>query len=201
MHICLCTKRRRNMQQLVSSYQKHLLLKIMEAATTCDLDASPFQCRILNLPCWNLSSTNWSLHALLRGFLPIAFSNVFSELNVPRSSALKVLSAIHNNFIHKLFRRVWCPRTYEKSRWKQSVDITITQKSLPRPSNLPRIAYSPFTTLPPLTQNALSRDADNTWIKNSITQGLNWFNHFSGFMGRLTVLLINRSLCRVGYRS
>jgi hypothetical protein len=50
---------------------------------------------------------------------------------------------------------------------------------------------TPFYNLPPLIQNALSRDADEYWINDLIMQGLNWFNHFSGFMGRLIVLLNN----------
>jgi hypothetical protein len=121
-------------------------------------------------------------------------------LKIPRASVLKVISAIHNNFVHKLFRRIWNPRTHDKSCWERSVNITLTQKTTPYPRNLPRVSYSPFHTLSLPTQDAQSRDADDTWIINSITQGLNWFNHFSGFMGRLTVLLNDSSICRVGYR-
>src|SRR5688500_12791419 len=109
---------------------------------------------------------------------------------------MKVISAIHNNFIRKFRKRIWNPRSYEKSRWNDAMGITQKIKTLPRPTNLPESTYSPFSTLTPPTQHVTS---DVDYLKNSMKFGLPWFKHYSGFMGRLTVLFSNsfsRVVCR-----
>ncbi|GBB96497.1 hypothetical protein RclHR1_27690004 [Rhizophagus clarus] len=63
--------------------------------------------------------------------------------------------------------------------------ITLKLKTTPRPSNLPAFTYVPFFSLPPSTHLVTSRDSGTDWIKNSMTQGLPWYNHLSGFMGHL----------------
>jgi len=78
------------------------------------------------------------------------------------------------------------------------MNITQKIKTTSRPSNLPKSMYLPFSTLPPPTLHE-TRDSDTDWLKNSMKYGLPWFNHFSGFMGRLTVLL-NNSFCRMECR-
>ncbi|GBC18142.2 hypothetical protein GLOIN_2v1783661 [Rhizophagus irregularis DAOM 181602=DAOM 197198] len=59
-----------------------------------------------------------------------------AELSVPRNSAMKVISAIHNHFIQKIRKRIWLPRSYDKSKWEDAMNITHKLK-LSRPSNLP----------------------------------------------------------------
>ncbi|GBB98530.1 hypothetical protein RclHR1_32520001 [Rhizophagus clarus] len=110
---------------------------------------------------------------------------------------MKVVAAIHNNFIQKLRTRIWNLRTYDKSKWEDAMNITLKLKPTPRPSNLPAFTYVPFSSLPPPTHLVTSRDSGTDWIKNSMIQELPWYNHLSGFMGRLTVLL-NNSFCRMG---
>ncbi|GBB95185.1 hypothetical protein RclHR1_24910006 [Rhizophagus clarus] len=112
---------------------------------------------------------------------------------------MKVVVAIHNNFIQKLRTRIWTLRTYDKSKWEDAMNITLKLKTTPRPSNLPASTYVPFSSLPPPTHLVTSHDSETDWIKNSMIQGLPWYNHLSGFMGCLTVLL-NNSFCRMGYR-
>ncbi|GES80445.1 hypothetical protein GLOIN_2v1785553 [Rhizophagus clarus] len=112
---------------------------------------------------------------------------------------MKVVAAIHNSFIQKLRTRIWNPRTYDKSKWEDAMNITLKLKTTSRPSNLPATSYVPFFSLPPLTHLVTPRDSEIDWIKNSMIQDLPWFKHLSGFMGRLTVLL-NNSFCRMGCR-
>ncbi|GBB91568.1 hypothetical protein RclHR1_18940004 [Rhizophagus clarus] len=76
------------------------------------------------------------------------------------------------------------------------MNITLKLKTSPRPSNLPVTSYVPFSSLPPPTLFVTPRDSEINWMKDSMTQGLPWFKHLSGFMGRLTVLL-NNSFCRM----
>ncbi|GBB97149.1 hypothetical protein RclHR1_29280004 [Rhizophagus clarus] len=121
------------------------------------------------------------------------------HLSIPRQSAMKVVAAIHNNFIQKLRRRIWNSRTYDKSRWEDAMHITLKLKTTPQPSNLPASTYVPFSSLLPPTYLVTSCDSGTDWIKNLMLQGLPWYNHMSGFMGRLTVLL-NNSFCRMGCR-
>ncbi|GET55688.1 hypothetical protein GLOIN_2v1785553 [Rhizophagus irregularis DAOM 181602=DAOM 197198] len=98
---------------------------------------------------------------------------------------MKVISTIHNHFIQKIRKRIWLPRTYDKSKWEDAMNITQKLK-LSRPSNLPKSTYLPFSTLPPPTLSDAARDSDVDYLKNSMKYGLPWFNHYSGFMGRLT---------------
>ncbi|GBB91571.1 hypothetical protein RclHR1_18940007 [Rhizophagus clarus] len=96
---------------------------------------------------------------------------------------MKVIAAIHNNFVQKLRTRIWNPRTYDKSKWVDAMNITFKLKTTSRPSNLPAILYVSFSSLPPLTQLVTSRDSRTNWIKNLMIQGLPWYNHFVGFNG------------------
>ncbi|GET56223.1 ribonuclease H-like domain-containing protein [Rhizophagus irregularis DAOM 181602=DAOM 197198] len=95
-----------------------------------------------SLPCWSFSSSNWASYSL-------------------------VISAIHNHFIQKIRKRIWLPRSYDKSKWEDAMNITQKLK-LSRPSNLPKSTYLPFSTLPLPTLSDTAR-----------------------FMGRLTVQLTN----------
>ncbi|GBB85665.1 hypothetical protein RclHR1_12140014 [Rhizophagus clarus] len=127
---------------------------------------------------------------------------LLEKLKITRSdlqSAMKVVAAIHNNFIQKFRKRIWNSRTYDKSKWEDAMNITLKLKTTPRPSNLPATSYVPFSSLPPLTHLVTPRNYEVDWIKNSMTQGLPWFKHLSGFMDRLTVLF-NNSFCRIGCR-
>ncbi|GBB92787.1 hypothetical protein RclHR1_20570002 [Rhizophagus clarus] len=61
---------------------------------------------------------------------------------------MKVVAAIHNNFIQKLHTRIWNLRTYDKSKWEDAINITFKLKTTPRPSNLPatsrgRVSFNP----------------------------------------------------------
>ncbi|GBB91500.1 hypothetical protein RclHR1_18820007 [Rhizophagus clarus] len=199
MHLILCSKRHAVMHQIFQSYQNHLFSKICEAGALAELDPTPILRKLSSLSCWNISSSNWSSYALIRGCLPSAFINLFGELSISRQSAMKVVAAIHNNFVQKLRKHIWNLRTYDKSKWEDAMNITLKLKTTPRPSNLPATSYVPYSSLPPPTHLVTSRVSRSDWIKNSMIQGLPWYNHLSGFMGRLTVLL-NNSFCRIGCR-
>ncbi|GET62748.1 reverse transcriptase family protein [Rhizophagus irregularis DAOM 181602=DAOM 197198] len=198
MHLFMCKNRRLPMQQILQSYQKHLISKILEAGKLADIDTTPFIAKLTSLSCWSFSYTNWSSYALVRGCLPKLFIDLFVDLSIPRTSAIMVIAAIHNNFVHKFRRRIWNPRSYEKCRWENAMNITYKLKTTPKSSNLPKSNYIPYSSLPPPTLHD-SRDSRTDWLKNSMKYGLPWFNHFSGFMGRLTVLL-NNSFCRMECR-
>ncbi|CAB4436125.1 unnamed protein product [Rhizophagus irregularis] len=167
MHLFMCKRYRLPMLQILHSYQKHLISKIQEAGAMADIDPAPFVTKLLSLSCWSFSSTNWSSYGLIRGCLPKMFVDIFVELTIPRSSAMKVVAAIHNNFIQKFRKRVWNPRSYEKSRWEDAMNITQKIKTSPRPSNLPKSAYLPFSTLPPPTLH-VTRNSETDWLKNSM---------------------------------
>ncbi|CAB4406665.1 unnamed protein product [Rhizophagus irregularis] len=167
MHLFMCKRYRLPMHQILQSYQKHLVSKIQEAGAMADIDPAPFVTKCLSLSCWSFSSTNWSSYGLIRGCLPKTFVDIFVELNIPRSSAMKVVSAIHNNFIQKFRKRIWNPRSYEKSRWEDAMNITQKIKTSPRPSNLPKSTYLPFSTLPPPTLH-VTRGSETDWLKNSM---------------------------------
>ncbi|GBB85654.1 hypothetical protein RclHR1_12140003 [Rhizophagus clarus] len=172
MHFILCSKRCTAMHQILQSYQNHLFSKLREAGELADVDPTLMIRKLSSLSCWSISSSNWSSYALIRGCLPKLFIDLFVELSIPRQSAMKVVAAIHNNFVQKLRRRIWNPRTYDKSRWEDAMHITLKLKTTPRPSNLPASTYVPFSSLPPPTHFMTSRDFGNDWIENSMTQGL-----------------------------
>ncbi|GBB99308.1 hypothetical protein RclHR1_34800001, partial [Rhizophagus clarus] len=151
MHLILCSKRHTSMHQIFQFYQNHLFSKLREAGELADVDPTPMIRKLSSLSCWSISSSNWSSYALIRGCLPKIFIDLFVELSIPRQSAMKVVAAIHNNFIQKLRRRIWNPRTYDKSRWEDAMHITLKLKTTPRPSNLPASTYVPFSSLPPPT--------------------------------------------------
>ncbi|CAB4436115.1 unnamed protein product [Rhizophagus irregularis] len=167
MHLFMCNRYRLPMQQILQSYQNYLISKVQDAGVMADIDPAPFIAKLLSLSCWSFSSTNWSSYGLVRGCLPKIFVDVFVELTIPRSSAIKVVAAIHNNFIQKFRKRIWNPRSYEKSRWEDAMNITQKIKTSPRPSNLPKSAYLPFSTLPPPTLH-VTRDSETDWLKNSM---------------------------------
>ncbi|GBC51591.2 ribonuclease H-like domain-containing protein [Rhizophagus irregularis DAOM 181602=DAOM 197198] len=167
IHLFMCKNRRLPMQQILQSYQNHLISKILEAGKLADIDPTPFIAKLTSLSCWSFSSTNWSSFALVRGCLPKFFIDLFVDLSIPRISAIKVIAAIHNNFVQKFRRRIWNPRSYEKCRWENAMNITYKLKTTPKPSNLPLSTYIPYSSLPPLTLHD-SRDSGTDWLKNSM---------------------------------
>ncbi|GBB91749.1 hypothetical protein RclHR1_01910033 [Rhizophagus clarus] len=171
MHLILCSKRCSVMHQISQSYQNHLFSKLCEVGDLADKDPTPMLRRLSSLSCWIISSSNWSSYAFIWGCLPTMFIDLFVDLSIPRQSAMKVVAAIHNNFIQKLRKLIWNPRTYDKSKWEDTINITFKLKTTPRFSNLPVTSYLPFSSLPPPTYLVISRDSEIDWIKNSITQG------------------------------
>ncbi|EXX52847.1 hypothetical protein GLOIN_2v1783661 [Rhizophagus irregularis DAOM 181602=DAOM 197198] len=73
MHLFMCKKCHLHMQQILQSYQNHLISKIQEAGKLADIDPTPFITKLTSLSCWSFSSTNWSSYALVRGCLPKLF--------------------------------------------------------------------------------------------------------------------------------
>ncbi|GET55575.1 ribonuclease H-like domain-containing protein [Rhizophagus irregularis DAOM 181602=DAOM 197198] len=198
MHLFMCKCRRIAMEQILLSYQHHFINKLQEAGDLVNKDPSLIINKFKSLPCWSFSSSNWTSYSLVRGCLLKSFVAFFEELSISRNSAIKVISAIHNHFIQKIRKRIWLLRSYDKSKWEDAMIITHKLK-LSRPSNLPKSTYLPFSTLPPPTLSDAARDSDVDYLKNSMKYGLPWFNHYSGFMGRLTVQLTNsfsRVVCR-----
>ncbi|PKB97503.1 hypothetical protein RhiirA5_433030 [Rhizophagus irregularis] len=106
------------MQQILQSYQNHLIFKIQEAGKLADIDPTLFIAKLTSLSCWSFSSTNWSSYTLICGCLPKLFADLLVNLSVPRNSAMKVIAAIHNNFVQKFRRRIWNLRYYDKGRWE-----------------------------------------------------------------------------------
>ncbi|GBB86687.1 hypothetical protein RclHR1_13070007 [Rhizophagus clarus] len=106
---------------------------------------------------------------------------------------MKVVAAIHNNFIQKLRKRIWNPRTHDKSRWEDAMNITLKLKTTPRPSNLPATSYVPFSYLPPPTHLVTSRDSEVDWIKNSMIQGWD-VDFYSGCVIRYYVSIVASTL-------
>ncbi|GBB92083.1 hypothetical protein RclHR1_01960033 [Rhizophagus clarus] len=164
-----------------ASFQAHHASR--EAGELADVDPTPMLQKLFVLSCWTVSSTNWSSYAFIQGCLPTIFVDLFVDLSIPRQSAMKVVAAIHNNFIQKLQKRIWNLCTYDKSKWKDSMNITLKLKTTPRPSNLPATSYVPFSSLPLLTHLVTSRDSRIDWIKSLMIQGLPWYNHFIKFDG------------------
>ncbi|GET51092.1 ribonuclease H-like domain-containing protein [Rhizophagus irregularis DAOM 181602=DAOM 197198] len=167
MHLFMCKKRRLPMQQILQSYQNHLISKIQEAGKLANIDPTPFIAKLTSLSCWSFSSTNWSSYALVRGCLPTLFIDILVDLSIPRISAIKVIAAIHNNFVQKFRKRIWNPRSYEKSRWENAMNITYKLKTTLKPSNLPLSTYIPYSSLPPPTLHD-SRDSGTDWLMNSM---------------------------------
>ncbi|GET54875.1 hypothetical protein GLOIN_2v1783661 [Rhizophagus irregularis DAOM 181602=DAOM 197198] len=145
-------------------------LTCRSSSNLADIDPSPFIAKLTSLSCWSFSSTNWSSFALIRGCLPKLFIDLFVDLSIPRTSAIKVIAAIHNNFVQKFRRRIWNLRSYEKSRWENAMNITYKLKTTPKPSNLPLSTYIPYSSLPPPTLH-VSRDSGTDWFTNSMKYG------------------------------
>ncbi|GBB97183.1 hypothetical protein RclHR1_29310001 [Rhizophagus clarus] len=120
---------------------------------------TPILRKFSSLSCWTISSSNWSSYTLIQGCLPRAFIDLFVDLSIPKQSAVKVVAAIHNNFVQKLRTRIWNLRIYDKCKWEDVMNITLKLKTTPRPSNLPATSYVPFFLLPPLTHLMTSRDS------------------------------------------
>ncbi|PKC17365.1 hypothetical protein RhiirA5_405940 [Rhizophagus irregularis] len=99
MHLFMCKRRHLPMQQILLSYQNHLISKIQEAGKLADINSTPFITKLTSLSCWFFSSTNWSSYVLVRGCLPKLFVDLLVDLSIPRNSAMKVVAAIHNNFV------------------------------------------------------------------------------------------------------
>ncbi|EXX50627.1 hypothetical protein GLOIN_2v1783661 [Rhizophagus irregularis DAOM 181602=DAOM 197198] len=167
MHLFMCKNRRPPMQRILQSYQKHLISKILEAGILADIDSTLFIAKLTSLSCWSFSSTNWSSYALVRGCLPKLFIDLFVDLSILRISAIKVIAAIHNNFVQKFRRRIWNLRSYEKCRWENAMNITYKLKTTLKPSNLPLSKYILYSSLPPPTLHD-SRDSRTDWLKNSM---------------------------------
>ncbi|GET63159.1 RNA-directed DNA polymerase from mobile element jockey-like [Rhizophagus irregularis DAOM 181602=DAOM 197198] len=192
MHLFMCKRRRLPMQQILQSYQNHLISKLLEASNLVDTDPTPFIAKLTSLSCWSFSSTNWSSFALIRGCLPKLFIDLFVDLSIPRTSAIKVIAAIHNNFVQKFRRRIWNPRSYEKSRWENAMNITYKLKTTPKPSNLPLSMYIPYSSLPPPTLHD-SRDSGTDWLKNSMKYGWS-VDFYSGRAIRYFVSIVASTL-------
>ncbi|GET57871.1 RNA-directed DNA polymerase from mobile element jockey-like [Rhizophagus irregularis DAOM 181602=DAOM 197198] len=192
MHLFMCKKRRLPMQQILQSYQNHLISKLLEASNLADIDPTPFIAKLTSLSCWSFSSTNWSSFAFIRGCLPKLFIDLFVDLSIPRTSAIKVIAAIHNNFVQKFRRRIWNPRSYEKSKWENAMNITYKLKTTPKPSNLPLSTYIPYSSLPPPTLH-VSRDSRTDWLKNSMKYGWS-VNFYSGRAIRYFVSIVASTL-------
>ncbi|GET60780.1 RNA-directed DNA polymerase from mobile element jockey-like [Rhizophagus irregularis DAOM 181602=DAOM 197198] len=157
MHLFMCKRRRLPMQQILQSYQTHLISKLLEAGNMADIDPTPLIAKLTSLSCWSFSFTNWSSYALVRGCLPRLFIDLFVDLSIPRNSAIKVVAAIHNNFVQKFRRRIWNPCSYKKSRWENAMNITYKLKTTPKPSNLPLSTYIPYS-------NRLVEELDEIWF-------------------------------------
>ncbi|GET57954.1 RNA-directed DNA polymerase from mobile element jockey-like [Rhizophagus irregularis DAOM 181602=DAOM 197198] len=192
MHLFMCKRRRLPMQQILQSYQKHLISKILDAGILANIDPTPFIAKLTSLSCWSFSSTNWSSFALVRGCLPKLFIDLFVDLSIPRFSAIKVVAAIHNNFVQKFRRRIWNPRSYEKCRWENAMNITYKLKTTPKPSNLPLSIYIPYSSLPPPTLHD-SRDSGTDWLKNSMKYGWS-VDFYSGRAVRYFVSIVASTL-------
>ncbi|GBB90091.1 hypothetical protein RclHR1_16990005 [Rhizophagus clarus] len=193
MHLILCPKRRSTMHQILQSYQNHLFFKLREAGELANTDPTPMLRKLSSLSCWTISSSNWSSYALIWGCLPTMFIDLFVDLSIPRQSALKVVAAIHNNFIQKLRKHIWNPRTYDKCKWEEAMKITLKLKTTPQPSNLPATSYVPFSSIPPLTHSVISRDSELDWLKNSIIQGWD-VDLYSGRVIRYYVSIVASTL-------
>ncbi|PKK56173.1 hypothetical protein RhiirC2_800586, partial [Rhizophagus irregularis] len=137
MHLFMCKCRRIAMEQILLSYQNHFINKLQEAGDLIYKDPSLIINKFKSLPCWSFSSSNWASYSIVRGCLPKSFVKFFEELSIPRISAMKVISAIHNHFIQKIRKQIWLPRSYDKSKWKDAMNITQKLK-LSQPSNLPK---------------------------------------------------------------
>ncbi|GET57920.1 ribonuclease H-like domain-containing protein [Rhizophagus irregularis DAOM 181602=DAOM 197198] len=192
MHLFMCKNQRLPMQQILQSYQNHLISKILEAGKLANVDPTPFIAKLTSLSCWSFSSTNWSSFALVRGCLPKLFIDLLVDLSIPRISAIKVIAAIHNNFVQKFRRRIWNPRSYEKCRWENAMNITYKLKTTPKPSNLPLSIYAPYSSLPPPTLHD-SRDSGTDWLKNSMKYGWS-VDFYSGRAVRYFVSIVASTL-------
>ncbi|GBB96675.1 hypothetical protein RclHR1_28060001 [Rhizophagus clarus] len=84
----------------------HLFSKLREAGKLADMDLTPMLRKLSSLSCWTISSSNWSSYALIWGYLPTMFIDLFVDLSIPKQSAMKIVAAIHNNFIQKLRKRI-----------------------------------------------------------------------------------------------
>ncbi|GET53055.1 ribonuclease H-like domain-containing protein [Rhizophagus irregularis DAOM 181602=DAOM 197198] len=168
MHLFMCKKRRLPMQQILQSYQNHLISKMQEAGKLADIDPTPFIAKLTSLSCWSFSSTNWSSYALVRGCLPTLFIDILVDLSIPRISAIK------------------------KSRWENAMNITYKLKTTPKPSNLPLSTYIPYSSLPPPTLHD-SRDSGTDWLKNSMKYGWS-VDFYSGRAIRYFVSIVASTL-------
>ncbi|GET54698.1 ribonuclease H-like domain-containing protein [Rhizophagus irregularis DAOM 181602=DAOM 197198] len=52
MHLFMCKRRRLPMQQILQSYQNHLISKLLEASNLVDTDLTPFIAKLTSLSCW-----------------------------------------------------------------------------------------------------------------------------------------------------
>ncbi|CAB4417229.1 unnamed protein product [Rhizophagus irregularis] len=99
------------------------------ARKLADIDPTPFITKLTSLSCWSFSSTNWSSYALIRGCLSKLFVNLFIKLSIPRTSEMKVVAAVHNNFV------------------EDAMNITYKLQTTPWPSNLPKFTYLTYSSL------------------------------------------------------
>ncbi|GBC00199.1 hypothetical protein RclHR1_37810001 [Rhizophagus clarus] len=100
MHLILCSKRCSATHQILQSYQNYLFSKLKEACELIKVDPTPSLAKLSSLSCWKFSPSNWPSYALIHGCLPKIFVDLFVNLSILRSSAMKVVAAIHNHFIH-----------------------------------------------------------------------------------------------------
>ncbi|PKY30324.1 hypothetical protein RhiirB3_447355 [Rhizophagus irregularis] len=195
MYLFMCKKCHSKLQQILTSYLNHLIQKLKEASDTANCNYSFQIDRITSLLCWTFSSSNWSSYSLVCGCLPTAFLESFENLGISHLTAMNVVAAIHNNFVNKFCKRIWNSRSYNKGIWEHAINITSKLKQSSRPKGLSKSSYLPYSSLPPPT-HVDSRDSRTNWLMNSMKYRLSWFNHISGFMGHL-MMLLNNSFCRM----
>ncbi|GBB86342.1 hypothetical protein RclHR1_12760010 [Rhizophagus clarus] len=148
-----------------------LLEKLKITRSDLYIDLLTCHSKLSSLSCWTISSSNWSSYALIRSCLPAMFIDLFVDLSISRQSTMKIVAAIHNNFIQKLRKCIWNLQTYDKSKWEDVMNITLKLKTTPRPFNLPATSYVPYSSLSPPTHLVTPRDSEVDWIKNSMIQG------------------------------
>ncbi|PKK63230.1 hypothetical protein RhiirC2_789208 [Rhizophagus irregularis] len=102
------------------------------------------------------------------------------------------MSAIHNHFIQKFKKKIWKPHSYNKSKWKDTMNITQKIKLSSRPSNLPKSMYLPFSTLPLPTLSNAACDPNVDYFKElDKICSINKFNKDKDYYAMFAIMEIN----------